>query len=524
MTPRERRLPKLPKLPKLPTGPTTRDPESTAPAKAGPVSWIPAAQLPVVLVVAVLLVVAIVASLTGSTAAPVAVPPVVTAPVTSTTLICPSISSSPISTKGQATVADVSGALTPPSTSTGTVHSTVLAGAPRTTTSLHLAPVAVIASKPKVSPTVAVTATGSVAATIAADQVSETTSGRFRSLTDSRCEAAATDWWFAGANGNVGYNDTLTLANPSPTNAQVSIDLTGPKGTITNPRLDSLRVRPHNALHFSIASIAPDDGPLTIHVHATSGAVTAALLDRRTSALSSDGADYLPPTAGPARSAVVAGFAQSQGSQSLVLGNPGEVDANVALKLVTKSGEFTPTTVGQLVVPANRTISVNLDRGFGGSTGAVVVTSDQPVVAQGLSVISDRPQRPDLTWLAATAPLSGAAAVADGREPDGGHCLLLLSAPAAAGQVKVTTPGGQTQTISVPSRESVSVDITTTVKAGGGQSSFVVIPVGTAPVYGVRMLSFNGAHGALAASEPLVALPGPTVLPPVRSDPRVASH
>jgi hypothetical protein len=480
-------------------------------------------QLPVALVLSVLVIIALVASFTGSTAKPPGALAVVTAPVTSQTLICPSVASSPPGTTAHGVVADLAGALTPPSASTGRVTATVLAGAKRTTTTLATTPAAIIASTPKVNKTVAVSAVGSVAATIAADQVTVTGTGRSRALTDSRCESPQTDWWFAGASGQVGFTDTLYLSNSAPTIAEVTIALWGPKGQIVNPGLEAIRIPPLSVIHPTLAQLAPDFGPLTVHVHATSGAVTVALLDRRTSALNSNGGDFLPPTQAPSRSAVVAGFAHSQGAQTLVLGNPGSVDATVSVKIVAESGSFVPSGISQVVVRAGRTMNVSLDRALNGSSGAVELRSDQPIVAQGLSVLPDKPQRPDVMWLAATPRLTGPAAVADGREPNGGHTLLLLSAPAAAAQVKVTTPGGPSTTVSVPAGHSVSVDITATVKAGGGQWGFVATPVGSAPVYGVRVLSFTGTHGALIAGEPLIGLPTPIVLPPVQADPRVAA-
>jgi hypothetical protein len=68
----------------------------------------------------------------------------------------------------------------------------------------------------------------------------------------------------------------------------------------------------------------------------------------------------------------------------------------------------------------------------------------------------------------------------------------------------------------------VVADITKTVQIATGPRPFVVTPIGAAPVYGVRAMYFAGAHGALITGEPLVALPKPIVLPPVREDPRVA--
>ena len=123
-----------------------------------------------------------------------------------------------------------------------------------------------------------------------------------------------------------------------------------------------------------------------MHVHASSGAVTAAVIHRRASGLQPDGADFLPATAAPARSAVVPGFAPGPGQRRLVLANPGAVAATVNLRLVTRSGSFAPVGHNQVVVKAGRTRVVTLDKAFDGTTGAVELASDQPIVAQGLSV------------------------------------------------------------------------------------------------------------------------------------------
>jgi hypothetical protein len=478
----------------------------------------------VVVAVAAMLVLAIVGTFTGSTAKPVVLPAVVTAPVTSATLVCPTLAGKPTGTTSHASVADVAGQLSPPSTSSGTVTSTVLAATNTKTSPLAVAPTAALASVAKKSQTIALTASGSIAATLTGDVVTETTTGAARALSGARCVPPATDWWFAGADGRVGYTDTLVLANPAPTPALVSITLWGAKGPLLTARLGILRLKPQSHLAIPIASHAPDVARIALHVHAQSGAVTAALFDERTTALDSDGSDYLPPTQPPSRSLVVAGFAAGKGARELFIANPGDVDATVGLRLVTPSGSFVPSGAGQVVVRAGRTSVVHLDRALAGTTGAVEVSSDQSIVAQGLSVAVDPPQRPDLMWLAATAPLAGPAAIATGREPNGGHTVLLLTAPQAAAQVRVSAPGGATRTISVPAGRSAQVDITSTVTAATGGWPFVVTPLGGAPVYGVRVLEITGAHGQLITDEPLVGLPTPIPLPPVRQDQRVATR
>jgi hypothetical protein len=258
-----------------------------------------------------------------------------------------------------------------------------------------------------------------------------------------------------------------------------------------------------------------------MQVHAHSGAIAAAVVERRTSALRSDGGDLVPPTLAPNKSQLISGYAKGDGNRYLYIANPGDLDATVNLKLVTGSGSFVPSGVNQVVVKAGQTKYVNLTKVFAGQTGAVQLTSDQRVFAQGMSSLTVQGLRPDRQWLAATNPIDGTAAIANGHEPDGGQCLLLLTAPAAAATVQVKTPAGKSTTITVPAGQSVQADVTSTITNGTGPWPFTVTSTG-GPVYGVRMLNFGGAHGALISAEPFTPLPAPIPLPPVRSDTRIA--
>jgi hypothetical protein len=477
---------------------------------------------PVAIALAALVLLVVLAMVTGSSAAKPSQVTSTTAPVTFATLVCPDVNGTPAGTTSRAAIADVAGALSPPSQSSGTVTSTVLAGTKSKTAPLAVTPAAMLASATKTNQTIGLTAAGSVAATLVGDQVTETPTGRSRALSGVRCSAPATDWWFAGADGRVGFTDVLTLSNPAPTPAEVSISLWGATGPVVTSRLESLRIASKSTMKLSIASIAPDIATVAIHVHATSGAVTAAVFDHRSSALKSNGGDFIPATQAPARANLIEGFAPGSGARYLFVTDPGSVDATVSLRLVTESGSFIPAGQNQVVVRAGHSRVVDIAKALGQTTGAVELDSDQPIVSQGLSVTPAPAKRPDLMWLAATSPLRGPAAIADGREPDGGQTFLYLAAPLGATQVTVSTPGGATTTISVPAGRSIATDITKTVKAAGGSWPFVVTPTGSAPVYGVRVLEFSGAHGALITGEPLVGLPPPITLPPVREDPAAA--
>lgn len=477
---------------------------------------------PIAIAVAALVVLVALAMATGTSVSRTATARADSAPVTSRNVVCPAVNGSPSGTTSVAAVADVAGALSPPSRSSGKVAVTLLAGRKSKTVAIHPAPTVTLHSVNKTSRTLEISASGSLAATLAVDQLVETATGRFRALSTVRCVAPATDWWFSGSDGRVGFTDVLIMANPAPVAAEVTVSLWGETGPLHNPRLESLRLPGHSVMKIPISSAAPDDASVGVHVHASSGAVTAALADHRSSGLNSNGGDFIPDTAAPSRSAVVAGFAPGSGPRYVIITDPGSLDATVGVRMVTKSGSFTPAGINQVVVRASHSRVIELTKALNGSSGAVELSSDQPIFANGLSVTLETGQRPDVMWLAATPPITGPAAIADGHEPDGGHTFVYLAAPQGPAHVRVSSPNGRSTTISVPGGHSLVTDITKTVQASTGPWPFVVTPIGPAPVYGVRAMYFAGAHGALIAAEPLIGLPTPIVLPPVREDPRVA--
>ncbi|HWC34950.1 MAG TPA: DUF5719 family protein [Mycobacteriales bacterium] len=448
-----------------------------------------------------------------------------TAPVVARTLICPIVNGSPRHTVSTATVADVGSALPTPVHGTGTVTATVLLGSKSTTSTLKVGPSASVRSRSLQPESVAISSEGTISASLAADALIETSAGRYRALAGGACLPPATDWWFAGGNGKLGFTDRLVLANAASTDADVGVTLWTAKGVVTTPRLAAIRVPARSRVPVGIFTVAPDIPTVAMHVHADSGAVTAAVIDRRSQGLASNGGDLVPPTLPPSRHLVIPGFPATAGPRSLVVVNPGTSDATVSVKVATPNGEFTPSSVKEFVVGPGRTSTVDITAALGGLSGAVLLSSDLPVFASGqASLVPGRSKlRPDFVWLAATKPLSSPAAVAVGREPDGGDCILLLSAPSTrAGSVRVTAASGASRTIDIAAGHTVQTYVTDTVKSGTGPWSFVVTSTGSGPVYAVRELLLHGAHGALMTSEPLTPLPLPLPLPAVRADPRLA--
>ena len=372
---------------------------------------------------------------------------------------------------------------------------------------------------------VSVQVTGDGAAATAVSQVALVPEGIRRGLTDLACAPPASDWWFAGADGRVGVTDVLLLANPADQNANVALSLWSARGPLSPPGTNSIIVPPRTALLEQVAALAPDVPGITVHVHANSGTIGAALLDQHTSGIRPVGVDWIPPTTGPATSSVVTGFAPGASLDWLELTNPGNRDATVALRVVTPTRNFQPSGHQSVVVAAGHTVTVDLAGAVAGETAAVTTSSDAPIVTEGMSLLTPTTGFDEVAWVAAQQPLRSPAGIAANSPPFGQQVTLVLTAPSSAATVKVSTPGGPTATVRVPGGRTAAVDLRALLRAGpSGPGPIQITPVDGGPVYAVRLLHALGAHGPLLAEEAPTVFPLPIPLPAVVPDLRAATR
>jgi hypothetical protein len=454
------------------------------------------------------------------------------APVDVATLVCPAVTGTPAGLVTTMSVADLGAALSggPARVAVSGIPLTGVdpkLGAPTPPTSPRL----VLAANPvatvrRTTPyaAVAVSLRGPGAANVAVDQVGLQSQGLGRAASDSSCLPPAGDWWFAGADGRVGFSDALLLANPTDTVANVAITGWSQAGALRLAGLDALTVPPRSVLGLKVASFAPNAADVAVHVHAVSGSLVAALTDRRVHGIHPAGSDWLPPTAPPSPGLVVAGLPGGAGSRHLYLANPGNRDATVGLRVVTRSGNFQPAGRQSLVVPAGHTADVDLSAALADEPAGVVVQSDQPVIAEGLMVAHVRGLFDDVAWLPATPPLSGPAGLAANDPPFGQDVRLVLVAPRGAVRVRVTSARGATVVLTVPAGRTLSVDprVALHLPAGASAGALALIPLEQEPVYAARVLHASGSHGPLITAEVPLVLPAAIVLPPVVEDPRAA--
>ena len=455
------------------------------------------------------------------------------APVDSVTLVCPAVVGTPAGLVTTMSVADLGSAL-PSVTGRADLRAVPLTiieqsagkkptrGIAPKPFSLAARPVATVR---KTTPygAIAVTARGPGAARIAVDQVALQAQGLGRGMSDSACLPPGGDWWFAGGDGEVGYDAGLWLANPTDTLANVAVTAWSTSGELRLAGLDALTVPPRSAMDLKVASFAPNARDVAIRVHAASGSLVAALTERRIYGINPGGTDWVPPTAPPASEFVVAGLPAGDGSRQLQIANPGNRDASVGLRVMTRSGNFEPAGHQSIVVPAGHAVDVDLSSAIAGEPGAVVGTSDQPVIAEARMTAHARAQFDDTSWLPATPPMSGPAGLAASTPPFGQAVYLVLAAPRGAARVRIAAPTGQSAVVTAPAGRTVRIDLRTALHVTN-VGALVFLPLDSDPVYAARVLYAKGTHGPLLTTEVPLPLPVPIVLPPAVEDPRAATR
>ena len=442
-------------------------------------------------------------------------------PVSNSAVVCPD-------TTGESdgatvvTVANVSGQLPGGSASPADVKSTPLSGKSAKTSVLGDHPVSRLSTTTDAT-AVLVSATGKGAGAVAADQNRLIPRGQFRALLSAPCLTPGTDWWIAGADGRVGYSDRLYLANPGTTIANITVTAWSQKGRQEPPALQSYSVGPDTTAVLPVSQFVPNARWVTLHVHANTGRVTSEVLDRRLSGIQPIGSDWIPPTLPPGKDLVVPGYLRGDYLHRLLITDPGKHDATVSLRLATTTGNFVPAGQQNVVVPAGHSVELEMAQSLGGVPGAVVLHSDEDVVASGFSFADrhlDR-DRFDFQWQSAAVPITRPAVLPNNAPPFGETSRIYLTAPDDKAQVRITAQTGDAKVVTVPAGRTIAWDpIAELGKASYGP--LVIVPVGGGDVYASRTLLAYGAHGPLITCEQPILLPQSTTLPVVVQDPRAA--
>ncbi|MFI6506841.1 DUF5719 family protein [Streptosporangium sp. NPDC050855] len=364
---------------------------------------------------------------------------------------------------------------------------------------------------PASSPSLVVTASGSMAAGLEASQTRKETSGGQRGLAGVRCAEPAASTWLVGP-GPAAADVTLYLSNADPAAAIAEVMVYSGEGPVITDRGSVFTLKPGESRTVKVADLAPSALVMAIQVRTTSGRVTAAAR-----ALMNDGrgVDWLPVSAAPATRVVVPAIPGGGGKRELLVASPEEADTLVEIRALTPDGTYALKGRELVEVPAGSVATLDLSTGVGGQPAALLLTSDSPVVA-GL-VATGTGARPDVAFTAGSAPIDLGSVVAENRTGGKTASRLLLTAPETAGSVSVQVVTG-TDEAPEPFQVDISAERTRQVDLPKIKGAFAVVvqPLpGSGPVHGGRVMEERLKGGTALTVQPLAAARMWALVPPI---------
>jgi hypothetical protein len=238
------------------------------------------------------------------------------------------------------------------------------------------------------------------------------------------CPEPHARWWFVGAGASSVIHDTvLSVSNPRAGVAVLDIEVYGPKGPVEAPGLTGVTVAPGGNREIDLAKVAPAAGDLAVHVVARRGLVTIGAADRfAPGVVGKTVREWLPGQSLPSNSITLAGLPAKPTSASLVVVNPSNVEAIVAIEVIGASGTFAPKDNPTMTIAPQSVATLPIRSVFDGDPLAVRVKSARRVTATIRSLTDD-----DVSFATGVRPVSGSTAFAVPTTPSGAAQLVLSS-------------------------------------------------------------------------------------------------
>lgn len=214
------------------------------------------------------------------------------------------------------------------------------------------------------------------------------------------CLSGAADQWFVGGSGGLTSKATLHIVNSGLSTASVDIYA---YGKVAMPPL-SLKIKANSDRPVFIDALVPGEEAVAVHVATRSGRVTSFLYDQRKKGLSSLGSDFVSSTSSPSTRLVIPTVLQSSSGKvvtSIRLLVPGSLDASTRITVKSGDGEFTPVGFDDRLIKHGVVTDVALPDLTSSTPMALVIDSDQPVVASVLTQMKGG----DFAWASASQPL-----------------------------------------------------------------------------------------------------------------------
>jgi len=220
---------------------------------------------------------------------------------------------------------------------------------------------------------------------------------------DVVCDVGGADEWFIGGSGSVTSQGILQIINSGLSDSTVQVVPYGSKGSLA-PIV--LTIKANSSKNVKLASIAPGENSMALHVITESGRVTSFMLDHRVNGLSDLGSSFVTSVESPATTSYLAGLfgSATKASTTLRFLVPGNIDANVHLSMYSGGGNITPLGFDAYTVHHQKVIDVDLPHISLSTPYGIQISSDQPLFASALTRTSSGGV--DFAWANQLTPLS----------------------------------------------------------------------------------------------------------------------
>lgn len=350
-------------------------------------------------------------------------------------------------------------------------------------------------------------ATGALAPGMTTEQFTRGMSGGLRGLAATTCAAPASRSWFVGAGSGVGQRSLVLLSNVDDRQAVVDLQLYGAGGRLETPAGRGIVVPAHSRTTLELASLAPAERVVAIHVVSREGRVASAVLDIDVDGLRPAGIEYLPPTE-RARKVVIPAVYPGAGLRQLNLLSP-SADVEVRVQLLTPDGALAPVGLDTIELEAGKVARVDLTTVSKGQAVGLVLRAPTSIVA-GLRAVLPGTYNEQLQ-VAGTPELTGPA-VLSGIVGSSTSTSVVLAAPNGDGHVRIATypprsaapaPDPVVKDVTVPAGSSLTVPLA--IPAGSTWAWAVVTPLpGSGPVHATRVTAQATSTGPMATATPLL--------------------
>jgi len=379
-------------------------------------------------------------------------------------------------------------------------------------------------------PPISVVGTGSLAPGLIANQWSRDTQGQGRGMASTPCGAAGSDFWFVGGGAVAGRQTRVVLVNPDSFAASIDLVIYGPDGVVDAPAGRGLVVNPKQRMYVRLDALAPGISTTAIHVIARTGRIGASVDDEQMSGLQAIGTEWVPRSAAPAKTVYVPGVFPGSGVRVLAIAAPGDADAQVSIRVMTKDGTFQPAERDQVTVPSNSVISMDMSSVIQGQPATLELTSDTPIVAGMRQFFGTRAQQNDTAYAAGSQVLTTAAAVSGLPVQGATRVRVALTAPAGEAKVqisllpylgknRVSTPV-QVREVTIPAGSVVWLPLT--LNQSAAWFTAVVTPVNDEPFFAAHEVLESSSYGDLVTGYPWQALRTEVRVPAAHEDPALS--